>query len=256
MMSTLEIDGRTFSSIKEAAQLTSYSRDYITRLAREGKIAASYVGRQWFIDVTSLKNYAENIALEHEARKRLLSEERKQERRVREAVESLQTLHIKKSKTLHVRSVVAASLVLGFGLLSGLATYQVISFSEMPPMVVAKESNVGESTRVAITPQAESMPAQAGAAAVSRATPSTVTTEAEAVAEASATQRPLGDVTEGVLLLPQSGSVAEVPALFSDTVEVRQLSDGTSVVVRVDAAGNQIGNEVPFVVVPVTQSEI
>jgi hypothetical protein len=97
------------------------------------------------------------------------------------------------------------------------------------------------------------MSAQTSGAALARpATESPATLPKVATAE----QRPLGDVTEGVLLLPQQGgAVEEVPAMFSDTVEVRQNATGEQVVVPVDAAGNQIGNEIPFVVVPVTEGQ-
>jgi excisionase family DNA binding protein len=255
MMSTLEIDGRTFASIKEAAQLTSYSRDYVTRLAREGKIAASYIGRQWFVDTVSLKNYTENIALEQEARKRLLREERKQERRVREAVERKQTLRLKKASTLHARSLVVASLVLGLGLLSGVTAVHLLPSTHEAVNTNPSGSLPSGTTRLStITPQAESMPAQTSAATRQAAAVST-TLPASPVA-ASVTTEPLGEVNEGVLLLPSNGNAADVSALFSDTVEVRTLSDGSSVVLRVDAAGNQIGTEVPFVVVPVTPSDL
>ena len=254
MMSTLEIDGRTFASIKEAAQLTSYSRDYVTRLAREGKIAASYIGRQWFVDTVSLKNYTENIALEQEARKRLLSEERKQERRVREAVERKQTLRLKKASTLHARSLVVASLVLGLGLLSGVTAVHLLPSTHEVVNANPSGSLPSGTTRLStITPQAESMPAQTSAATRQAATAPTL--PASAVA-ASVTTEPLGEVSEGVLLLPSNGNATDVSALFSDTVEVRTLPDGSSVVLRVDAAGNQIGTEVPFVVVPVTPSDL
>lgn len=254
MMSTLEIDGRTFASIKEAAQLTSYSRDYVTRLAREGKIAASYIGRQWFVDTVSLKNYTENIALEQEARKRLLSEERKQERRVREAVERKQTLRLKKASTLHTRSLVVASLVLGLGLLSGVTAVHLLPSTHEAVNANPSESLPSGTTRLStITPQAESMPAQTSAATRQAATAPTL--PASPVA-ASVTTEPLGEVNEGVLLLPSNGNATDVSGLFSDTVEVRTLPDGSSVVLRVDAAGNQIGTEVPFVVVPVTPSDL
>ena len=54
MSVTFEIDGKKLQSIKSAAKLTSYSRDYITRLAREQKIVASFIERKWFIDIESL----------------------------------------------------------------------------------------------------------------------------------------------------------------------------------------------------------
>lgn len=241
-MSALEIDGKSLSPIREAASVTTYSRDYITRLAREGKIVASYIGRQWFVDVSSLKGYAESVALEQEARKRQLSEERKRERQLRQAIESQRTLHLKRAESLHVRSVVAASLVLGFGLVSGFVTYQL--------MTISSAVNTGMQTAQVgkqVVSQTSMTPAQAGVA-VDRFG---VAQDGVSKVNASAQQRTLGEIKEGVLLLPEGGSANDISAFFSDKVEVRQAPDGSKVVVLVDAAGNQVGNEVPFVVVPV-----
>jgi hypothetical protein len=66
-------------------------------------------------------------------------------------------------------------------------------------------------------------------------------------------QHSLGDKKQGILLLPTDGSTSDVPALFSDVVAVRENADGSRTVVPIDSAGNQIGNAVPFVVVPVTE---
>lgn len=247
MMSTLEIDGRSLSSIKEAASVTTYSRDYITRLAREGKIVASNIGRQWFIDVESLKGYAESVALEQEVRKRQLSEERKRERQLRQVAESQRTLHLKRAKTVHARSVATAMMVLGFGLISGSAAYQLFSF----PSVTSTGVQTAQVAKQSVPIESNLLPAQAGGATHHddvAVTPGSVRT-------ASAEQHSLGNREQGVLLLPEGGSTDDVSILFSDTVEVRQSTDGSKVVVPVDAAGNQVGNEIPFVVVPVSESE-
>lgn len=245
MMSALEIDGKSLSPIKEAASITAYSRDYITRLAREGKIVASYVGRQWFVDIDSLKGYAESVSLEQEIRKRQLSEERKRERQLREVAESQRTLHLKKVNSFHARSVVAASFVLGFGLVSGFTSYQLLT----SPSAMNAGIQTAQVVKQVVS-QTDLMPAQTGAAV----DPSGTTAQNKiSKLTASAEQRGLGDVSQGVLLLPEGGSTTDVSALFSDRVEVRQSSDGSRVVVPVDAAGNQVGNEMPFVVVPVNE---
>lgn len=241
MTNVVEIDGKLLSPIKEAALVTDYSRDYITRLAREDKIIASYIGRQWFVDISSLKSYAENISLEQEIRKRHLSEERKRERQLREFTESQRTLHIKKAQSLHTRSLVVASLLLMVGLFSGFATYQLMSSFGVKAGVqtaqVAKQADLQPNTT-----SAPALPDIENARQVTFRTGS-----------ASVEQRLLGDVNTGVLLLPSGGSVSEVETLFSDQVFVRQATDGLSVVVPVDAVGKQLGNGIPFVVVPVNE---
>ena len=65
--------------------------------------------------------------------------------------------------------------------------------------------------------------------------------------------RPIGDVAEGVLILPSGAATLTAAEVFSDEVIVREAADGTQTVVRVDQAGNEIGEGLPFVVVPVKQ---
>lgn len=241
MTGVLEIDGKFLHPIKEAAGAVSYSRDYITRLAREGKIVASYIGRQWFVDVDSLKHYIETAVIEQEVRKKQLSAERKLERQLRGSAEAQRRQHLKKAESLHTRAVVAASFVLGFGLLSGVATHQLITSSESSGLQVAstQTSQVSQSSMesVIINDDTNFIP---------------LSNDSDQLVNASLTQelRPMGDVQNGIILLP-SGSTATVTELFSDKVVVREMPDGTEGVVRVDAAGNVVGNTMPFVVVPV-----
>lgn len=245
MSSALEIDGRSLSPIREAAQSTTYSRDYITRLAREGKITASYVGRQWFIDVDSLKRYAEHVALEQEVRKEQLRAERKRERQLRAAAEQQHTLHLARVQAVPTRAIAATAAVLCFGLLVGVSTYHVVT--PLLSGAIATSESLPSSQTAALAPRAEAVPAVTPVGDQTAAAPLPTV--------ASAAQRPLGDAAAGVFLLPATGGEVDVPALFSDVVEVRRAPNGTAMVVPVDAAGEQIGREVPFVVVPVTGSD-
>ena len=62
---------------KEAAKLSGYSNDYVSRLARSGKVVAVLTNRQWFVDVDSLTNYIEESKREKEIRNKKLSEARR-----------------------------------------------------------------------------------------------------------------------------------------------------------------------------------
>lgn len=241
MNSTLEIDGKMLHPIKEAAQSTKYSRDYITRLAREGKVVASYIGRQWFVDLVSLQSYAENAALEQEVRKKILSQERKRERQLREAVEEQRSFHVKRSHSLNMRAAVTAAFVLAVGLLAGQGTYYVNHADSR--MILSDKTGRPQSAQLT----------QAGAV-----TPVAQEQERISVADTTAryTQQSLGDIDHGIFLFPAGTNAAYPEQLFSDTVEVRRLSDGSQVIVPVDASGNQVGNEVPFVRVPVAPSNM
>lgn len=252
MLSVLEIDGQALCSVKDAAQETTYSRDYVTRLAREGKIIASYIGRQWFVNIDSLQKYAESAALEQEVRKKYLSEERKQERRLREVIEHQHTLRLKKANTLHVRAVVVASLTLGLGVLVGQPLFQYVSqagYFFPSPVPLVQQAQVSQT----VSP----LSSGSNAALTPSNSDSVLSTEGQGITQVSSqTQYPIHTANEGVFLLPSTGSVEDVSALFSDVVEVKQLADGVKVVVPVDAAGNQIGREVPFLVVPITEDSI
>lgn len=64
---------------KAASARFDYSPDYITRLAREGKIIAEQIGRQWHVDIDSLKLFTLQVEADKRARQEELRAERKQE---------------------------------------------------------------------------------------------------------------------------------------------------------------------------------
>lgn len=232
MSNALEIDGKILHPIKEAAQLVSYSRDYVTRLAREEKIIAQLVGRQWFVDVDSLRSYAEASAIEQELRKKQLSEERKRERMVREASEEMGTVQIEHSQRSHSRAISVAALVLCLGLVTGWGAYSLLQLSPSPQNVAQVSDSTGQQPMVAPTAQVESKDTSG------------------LVPEYSS--RDISDmpIENGVLLLP-AATTSESVVMFSDDVTVVEDEAGGMKVQRVDAEGNPVGNEIPFVVVPV-----
>lgn len=246
MSPALEIDGKSLYPIKDAAKLVSYSRDYITRLAREKKITAAHVGRQWFVDLDSLKSYVETSTLENEIRKKQLSAERKHEGQIRKVVEQQRTLHLNKAKSVHTRAVVTASLVLMFGLVTGLTTNQLISNSNVAQPQVANTYDA----------QINQLPNPVPEVTVD--TSVTITDEVEkSLIEYQNTQeiKPIGDIRNGVLLFPDGGNT-NLESMLSDKVVIKDLPDGTKEVVRVDVAGREVGNAVPFVVVPIESEEM
>jgi len=62
-----------------AARQVGYTCDYITRLARAGKIAAEKVGRQWHVDLQAVLDYAREAQEKSEKRKSELRASRKVE---------------------------------------------------------------------------------------------------------------------------------------------------------------------------------
>jgi hypothetical protein len=255
MTQGIEIDGKTLLPIKEVVSTSSYSRDYITKLARDKKIEATFVGRQWFVETDSLKRYSELSAVEQELRKHQLSAERKREKKIHAAFQAQSEMHERKIKSLHSRALAAACLVLGLGLLGGGVSYGVVSdtalfkdaVTQKQYAVPAKAANTFALQTVTIEETKNNTQPE-----VVLAESVVLPTDTETVASIQS----LGNVEEGILLLPRVGTSSDISTqAFSDNVEVRVSADGTESVVRVDAEGNQVGNPIQFVRVPVVAND-
>ncbi len=78
-MSTITDSG--YISAVEAGQQFGYTNDYVTRLAREKKVVAVRVGKQWYVDAKSLELFvAKSDQVKKEYAERLRAE-RKRERK-------------------------------------------------------------------------------------------------------------------------------------------------------------------------------
>src|SRR3989344_7860690 len=72
--------GGTISATASAASVAcGVTREYVSRLCREGKCEAKFVGGQWFVEIASLREHlaSQKVALEekHRAHARFLREE-------------------------------------------------------------------------------------------------------------------------------------------------------------------------------------
>ncbi len=249
MSSALEINGQKLYTIKDAAQVISYSRDYITRLAREEKIVATLIGRQWYVDLESLKDYVDSVSVEQEIRKKHLSAERKRERVVHEVVEKKEVEHSTRVKGLHIRAAVAACVVLGLGVFSGWVIDELGVISQVTPTLSFVEP---------AAPQQTAQVSGANAVASIELPAGTLLPPgAYATDTVVFTQTTFVSTSTGILLLPNISDkerVLQIRELFSDPVVIRENEDGQRVVVRVDEYGNEMGEEIPFVSVPVQDS--
>lgn len=255
MSDSIEIDGKKLLPIKEIVNTSSYSRDYITRLARDKKIEATLIGRQWFVDVDSLQRYANLSAVEQELRKHKLSAERKREQKIHIALQGQKEVQEKKVQSLHSRSLVAASFVLGLGLLGGSLSYETISNSSFFQTADTQEQ-YAVPARAANTfaLQTETIETKNDTESEMQMIESLVLPEdIETVMEIQS----LGNIEEGILLLPRVGTTSDISSkAFSDNVEVRVAVDGTESVVRVDAEGESIGDPIQFVRVSVAANDL
>jgi len=239
MEAHVEIGNKKLTSIREASSEVSYSRDYVTRLAREGKIIASQIGRQWYVDVQSLKNYAEVSRIEAEIRKRHLSEKRKQEQMFKSAAQRHETSRNKTADSARVKAMAASGSVLAVGLLAGVFGYSLL-------MVPAGfDSAVSQTTT---TNQYAQTAANAKAMLTTSASPeATPTSQAHVLSPAVETTE---SIDEGILVLPV-GDNTDPAAIFSDEVRIKTATSGKQTAVLVDSNGVESGQEIPFVLVPV-----
>ena len=81
MSSSIQFQGKNYLSSKEAGRVSGYTNDYISRLAREGKIDATRVGTQWFVEPKSLDSYSQFAEKAREERKESLRALRQKERK-------------------------------------------------------------------------------------------------------------------------------------------------------------------------------
>jgi|AntRauTorckE6833_2_1112554.scaffolds.fasta_scaffold59613_2 hypothetical protein len=244
MTSKIEIDGKKLTSIKEACSEVSYSRDYVTRLAREGKIVASLIGRQWYVDLLSLQNYVVQSKVESEVRKAQLSEERKQEQLFHKTKEQ-QDLSLQKSTaSVRTRAVMASGSVLALGLIAGVFGYAVfatpldLNFALSQP----QQSGMTQSSQTA---------ANANAVSGEQNVPLPENVPNPAPLFSSKAVAAFDSPENGVLILPQGEESADPAAVFSDEVYIATATSGQRTAVLVDAQGVKADREVPFVLVPV-----
>jgi len=250
MSTHVEIDGISFLPIKDAAKAFSYSRDYVARLAREGKIVATQVNRQWLIDSVSLQNFAEASELEQAVRKQQLSLERKREQVVKQEVKTIKKEIRTKTKSVNFHAQMVAACVLCLGVFAGAGVYTTTSLMTAPATSVA---NLGTAAPAEEVVYIEEVPL-----ASATAQPTTLySSEVEYplfVVEEETRALSIGNA-EGIFLLGRDGDVQtaeDIAALFSDDVEVEFVDDNTGVVRYEKEEGVVV--EYPFVSVPTGKS--
>lgn len=253
MSTQVEINGITFLPIKDAAKTFSYSRDYIARLAREQKIVATQVGRQWFVDAVSLKNFAEASELELSVRKQQLSEERKREQVIKKEITAVREQTRSRLRGARREAQLVASLVLVLGLFTGAGIY---TASSLFPLGFSSTANVGMVSTI-VEPEPVVVSEEA-TLLIAEPQPTTLySSEIEHplfVEEAEVRSLSEADAA-GIFLMAEDGevkTVEEVEALFSDEVSV-EFVDGSTGVVRYMSESGEV-SEYQFVSVPVQKA--
>lgn len=248
MSSSLETDNKKMQSVSVAAASVGYSRDYVTKLARDQKITAVQVGRQWFVEEQSLHEYAKQSLLEQKVRQQELSEIRKAER---EAV--LQKAEAEKIPTPFLARVTQQKSSVAMLLLLGVAsTYSLVHFSQLANPNNSSAQVVG-SEIISEFKNVETDYEIAVGTTVSAQEPVPLTVD---FSQESVRLSDIENFENGILLLPYGTSTDVVAPedLFSDKVKILTDEQGQEYVARVNEQ-NEVVAEIPFVVVPVEDNQ-
>jgi hypothetical protein len=242
MSSNVEINGVTLVPVKQAAAAVSYTRDYVGRLAREGKIVASQVGRQWFVDLESLRNFSRVSATHEAVRKTELRSERKRELVAKQRLTDLEYTTAKQIHGLRLESFTVAATALCLGLLVGFGAYTVSGiYSPSTPFSAYQATVIGQPEAVTDILLPASVPHE---------TLLLTETIEQPVFTEEVRRLTLAD-TNGIMLFAQGTDEAEVmdvAGLFSDEVAVN-FSGARQGTVEYQAASGEVSSY-PFVLVP------
>lgn len=238
MSAQLQVDGVSYLPLKEAARLSSYTRDYIARLAREGKIAATRIGRQWYVDPASLQEFVEQAELELSIRREHLRLVRQQEREAVVSHGELQDLRVTQLQRAPKRALAFTLAALSCAVLGGMSVHTsgvaVSLYRPLPP---------------AVSQVADVRAAQSFSEGVAPIQPLAETVVDDVAPVSEVVVQPLQTSDRlGVLLLPRDGVIQttdDVAALFSDPVTLVRTDEGLAEV-RLTAEADEPGVSVVF----------
>lgn len=117
MSDNVVINDQMFSCVRTAARSSSYSPDYVARLAREQKIKAVRLGRRWYVRPDSLQSYILSQRYEQDVRQKMLREQRVRELQQKEIANTAEEKRV--SVKIEWYSFLFVSCVIGTGSLIG-----------------------------------------------------------------------------------------------------------------------------------------
>lgn len=233
-MSPLSYRKKTdFIPLSVAVTLVPYSRDYIGRLARSGKITAEHVDKQWCVSEQSLTHFFAQSDLEDSVKKRILSVSRKNDLEVRDFYTQTITEIKSRQHKLGNASLAMAVLIICGGLGGGL-------FLQAAAVASAEAPNA---SLTYVLSALTAMPNQATVVAAYKSKPATMQFSDQVVLEQTDK-------------IPMQGGVVLFPSLKSEDTEMVQtlFSDEVSVVVTSTTTGfvraKNSDRELPFVRIP------
>lgn len=278
MSKTLTIEGKNYVPSAVLAGRFSYTSDYLSKLAREGKISGTRVGRSWYIDEQSLQQFVSGMHEQKSVRRASLRAERVEERRSAETsrgevVASVRKLPVElvslPSATIALAQAVAVvmcgSLVglLGFVAVRGDVAPEIIAAASQAVAVdvvtvVAAPTKIGTESQLARLDFSQlwnwlfDRSSVTVATTVTEAPPQTVPvvpTAPSSFNEALPSAVPAMVVLKGDVA---TTTVNDIRASFSDEVEVT--FDGTDTGMVTPVFRERSDDSYRFLLVPVTPS--
>jgi hypothetical protein len=208
MSDFFHIGNRKLIPLKDVTKIVPYSRDYVARLARDGRIAAAQVNRQWYIDGESLKNFFEHAQLEVQARGEYVRELRKQELDLHEWWSAFLETQRARRESRNGRALRKTMIVIILGLFVGLIVSNLAPVTN--PSMVASLITTGQFAAVAEAP----LPGD-----------KTVTWyETGVVIEDETLANPTG------ILITSEGTTSDATTFFSDEVVIEETSPTTGLI--------------------------
>lgn len=213
--------------IKIATTLIPYSRDYVTRLARDGRVTGIQVNRQWFVEKDSLLSFYEQSQIEETIRSRRLSQVRKVELEAHAEHQTRLKQLMALGSVHRIQTILQTVLILLCGVSTGIFIFGVGGAIQPYPDTVTAlivDSVVGGPS---LSPDQLMSPASLADAGVTETTK----------------QLPLAG---GIILLPEfATNTSQVADFFSDTVTI-EMTGTTSGMIRSGQSA------LPFVRIPET----
>lgn len=252
MAELLEIDGKVYEPSTALAGAFDYTADYVSKLAREGKVLAQQVGRQWYVDRDSLRDFSHHASKQKLVRKESLRKERKFERAALSGAATVAQPALPHPTRAFAKAVMVFATVAVGASVSLVALDEGVGLEEMKQgshIVATDVLELGGAVSVSGETQVGLLGWLKQYWSREQAVP------AEQVGEEPESVLPVSKVAAGLILLDSASDeevVNTVRAMFSDPVDVEFKGDDTGYITPVF---DEVTDEsYRFLLVPVRQA--
>lgn len=154
MSKSLVVCGKKYYSSVTIAQTFNYTPDYVSKIAREGKVEATRVGRQWFIDEDSVHDFVRLKNVNKLERKVLLQKERQAERLIHQLKQNEQP---KNNDAPYLIALTQSLAVIACGFIVGALGWTVVDNETGITEIVSGATSVTEQIFARVAPSASSL---------------------------------------------------------------------------------------------------